>query len=57
MGQIMSRVAKAVGSEEGRRIESIGRLVLLGTETIESFSCWDAYTRVILTKQVSAMYE
>ena len=57
MGQIMSRVAKAVGSEEGRRIESIGRLVLLGTETIESFSCWDAYTRVMQTAQVRAMYE
>ena len=30
MGQIMSRVATAVGSEEGRRIERIGRLVLFG---------------------------
>ena len=57
MGQIMSRVAKAVGSEEGRRIERIGRLVLLGTETIESFDCWHASRRVMLTKQVRAMYE
>ena len=57
MGQIMSRVAKAVGSEEGRRIESIGRLVLLGTETIGSFDCWHAFTRVMQTKQVRAMYE
>ena len=57
MGQIMSRVAKAVGSTSGRRFEHIGRLVLLGTETIESFSCWDAYTRVMQTAQVRAMYE
>ena len=57
MGQIMSRVATAVGSEEGRRIERFGRLVLMGTETIESFDCWHAFTRVMLTKQVRAMYE
>ena len=57
MGQIMSRVATAVGSEEGRRIERIGRLVLLGKETIESFECWHAFTRVMQTKQVRAMYE
>ena len=53
----MGSVAKVVGSKEGRRLERIGRLVLLGTETIESFSCWDAYTRVMQTAQVRAMYE
>ena len=57
MGQIMSRVAKVVGSTEGRRIERIGRLVLLGKETIESFECLHAFTRVMQTKQVRAMYE
>ena len=57
MGQIMNRMAKVAGSEEGRRIERFGRLVLMGTETIESFDCWHAFTRVMLTKQVRAMYE
>ena len=57
MGQIMNRMAKVAGSKEGRRIERFGRLVLMGTETIESFDCWHAFTRVMLTKQVRAMYE
>ena len=57
MGQIMNSVAKVVGSEEGRRIERIGRLVLLGTETIESFGCRHAFMRVMRTKQVRAMYK
>mgnify|MGYP005700343883 FL=1 len=57
MGQIMNRMAKVAGSKEGRRIERFGRLVLMCTETIESFDCWHAFTRVMLTKQVRAMYE
>ena len=57
MGQIMSRVAKVVGFTSGRRLERFGRLVLMGAETIESFDCWHAFTRVMLTKQVRAMYE
>ena len=57
MGQSMNRMAKVAGSKEGRRIERIGRLVLLGKETIESFECWHAFTRVMQTKQVRAMYE
>ena len=57
MGQIMSRVAKVVGSTEGRRIERIGCLVLLGTETIERFQCWHAFTRVMQTKSVRAMLD
>ena len=57
MGQIMGSVAKVVGSTSGRRLERFGRLVLMGTETIESFDCWHAFTRVMLTKQVRAMYE
>ena len=57
MGQIMNRMAKVAGSKEGRRIERFGRLVLMGTETTELFDCWHAFTRVMLTKQVRAMYE
>ena len=57
MGQIMGSMAKVVGSTSGRRIERIGRLVFLGTETIESFSCLHAYTRVMQTAQVRAMYD
>ena len=57
MGQIMSRVAKVVGSTEGRRIERLGCLVLLGTETIEIFQCWHAFTRVMQTKSVRAMLD
>ena len=57
MGQIMGSVAKVVGSTSGRRLERFGRLVLTGTETIESFDCWHASTRVMQTKQVRAMYE
>ena len=57
MGQIMSRVAKVVGSTEGRRIERLGCLVLLDTETIERFQCWHAFTRVMQTKSVRAMLD
>ena len=57
MGQIMNRMAKVAGSKEGRRIERFGRLVLMGTETIESFDCWHAFTRVMLTAQVRALYD
>ena len=56
MGQIMHRMEKVVGSKEGRRLERIGRLVLLGTETIESFDCWHAFTRAMQTKQARAVY-
>ena len=57
MGQIMGSVAKAVGSTSGRRLERFGRPLLMGTETNESFDCWHAFTRVMQTKQVRAMYE
>ena len=57
MGQIMNRMAKVVGSTSGRRLERFGRLVLMGTETIESFDCWHAFTRVMQTAQARAMYE
>ena len=57
MGQIMKRMSKVAGSKEGRRIERFGRLVLMGAETIESFDRWHAFTRVMQTAQVRAMYK
>ena len=57
MGQIMNRLEKMVGSKEKCRIERMGRLVLLGAEKIESFDCSYAYTRIMLTKHVRAMYD
>ena len=55
MGQIMSRVAKVVGSTSERRIERFGCLVPLGTKTIEQFHCRHPYTRVMQTKLVRHM--